>query len=59
MVLENIDQVKFAICAIFGIVGLSLVAIYIAPAVFNDFGQLVVGIAIGAIAGLAGNQVSK
>jgi len=55
----DVDQVKFAIGAIFGIVALSLIAMYIAPGIFNDFGQLVVGIAIGAIAGLAGNQVTK
>lgn len=55
----ELDQVKYAVTAIFGIVALSLVAIYIAPTVFEAYGQLVVGIAIGAIAGLAGNQTTK
>ena len=55
----EIDQIKFAITAITGIVTLSLVALYIAPEVFKDFGQLIVGIAIGAIAGLAGNEFKK
>jgi len=54
----DVDQVKFAICAIFGIVVVSVVFAYIAPGIFNDFGQLVVGIAIGAIAGLAGNSIT-
>lgn len=58
MVFE-MDQVKFAITSITVIVALSLVAIYLAPAVFVEYGQLVVGIAIGAIAGLAGNELKK
>ena len=55
----EIDQVKFAITAITGIVALSLVALYIAPTAFAEYGQLVVGLAIGSIAGLAGNTITK
>lgn len=55
----KLDQVQFAILSIVGISALSIVALYISPEMFKDYGGLVVGIAIGAIAGLAGNTLTK
>ena len=57
MVLESLDQIKFAIIAIFGIV----VAASITSIIIPDnqvLSNMIMG-AIGAIAGLAGNEVSK
>jgi hypothetical protein len=53
------DQIKYAITAIVVLAGISVVALYINPQIFRDYGELVIGIAIGAIAGLAGNELKK
>ena len=54
---KMMDQVKFAICAIFGIVlAGSVVTIYVPD---NQLLSNIIMGAIGAIAGLAGNSVTE